>query len=708
MKLVRLASNNDGIFTSNFGNDMVIEANSKMALLNLTFKSDIGQIVLGDMKITTWTDQADIGTQITRTIAGQVLPQTQEGYDEFLKVLEFNLNATLEIGLGKATEYNSSGSQYKIFKQNNGNYSVVFRYCPFINPMAFTANGIPDGDGRYEEIMSYDDTQMDVTTTGSVVGPPPRIETLTVIKQVDDQNSVVGSINSMISATEIANGCGFMSARVKNLVDNSSVLQDNGFAIGLTKVSLPSKNIIGGEAIPVDDIFVELRINRPLETYSYRIPNEEDEQQSTVLPHRVAATPPVTGYLNLPLGNDWNQSAGGGTIAVEQFDSLDIFDSIATFRRVQVGGGIAWWEATSATDWNIYSTKPIPAATAPVPTATATAVLATGVLTINGGPTIFTPTGYGATPDIVTVPVNVNLHDVMGFEICRNEVKIVVYQNQEAPNNRRVIKTIPIDPGTELYPYLYLNGDDDSVEVDMFNWTANSLEFAGDGDGDGDGTGQDEEAKGWGPTEENRLYLSRDATAMRNGYEILNLDAIAEKISTVLPNPYWGNDANGRFRQDLQMSLNMPNLLWRYLGFRKAVQDNGSTTLYNTIIERLWTAFFDADGLPLLYDSDNFIVESTSLALDSYDASKVEYNSTQAFKSNTELAGRRKNILMTIPVNDNTGGLVEFQTNTPIFIDIGNAEKINVKNLNLRVLRKDFSPIKQADETAIMTVLIDG
>ena len=63
---------------------------------------------------------------------------------------------------------------------------------------------------------------------------------------------------------------------------------------------------------------------------------------------------------------------------------------------------------------------------------------------------------------------------------------------------------------------------------------------------------------------------------------------------------------------------------------------------------------------------------------------------------------------MTIPTNDNTNGLVEFQTNTPIFIDIGNTEKINVKNLNLRVLRKDFSPIKQKPGLAIMTLLIDN
>ena len=290
----------------------------------------------------------------------------------------------------------------------------------------------------------------------------------------------------------------------------------------------------------------------------------------------------------------------------------------------------------------------------------------------------------------------------MGFEICRGEVKIVVYQNQESPNNKRVIDTIKLDPGTKLYPYLYINGQDDEVEIDMFNWTADSVDTMTPNDFD-----RAFPDAGWGPTSDNELYLSRDATGMRNGYEILNLDAIAEKISTVLPNPYWGNDANGRFQEDLQMSLNMPNLVWRYLGFRKGVQEEGITTQRDIIIENIWSALLTADGLPLLYKSDNFIVESTSLRLDSYDASKVEYNSTQTFNSNTELAGRRKNILMTIPVNDNNDGLVEYQTNTPIFIDIGNAEKINVKNLNLRVLRKDFSPIKQGGDAAIMTLLID-
>lgn len=698
MKLVRLCSSNNGVFTSNFGNDMVLEANSKMALLNLTFESDIGQLVLDDMKITTRTDITKMGTSNSRTISGEIFPQDRDGYAKFIQTLEFNLNATLELAIGKANEYNSSGSQYRILTNPRGEKEILFRYCPFINPMAYVVPQTIDGDGRYDEIMSFG-ADMSVVSTGSVVGPPPKIELLTIIKADDQFGAQVENSNSMISAFPLAKGCGFMSARVADLIDNTSASQDNGFAIGLSKVSLPSKNITGGDAIPLDDIFVELRVNRQLEAYKYRKPTETTEQTSSIFPHRVAATPLVTGYLNLPLGNDWTQAPA---VATERFDSVNL-GPIATFRRTQVGSAVEhWWEATSATAWNIYTSGP------PQPLQavdnTATADLATGVLTITGG-TTFTPTG--GAPAVVNVPVNVNLHDVMGFEVTKGELKIVVYQNKEAPNNRNVIETIQLDPDTELYPYLYINGDSDDVKIDMFNWTADSLFFMEPDDLNNLPTA------GWGVSEDNELYSSTDATGMRNGLEILQLDAIATDIETALPTPYWGQDnrgGDGRFGLDINMTLNMPNQVWRYLGFKKGFASDADTAIAQTIFTNQWTAYFSADRLPLLYDSDNFIVECTSLKLDSYDASKVQYNAdpNTKFVKGAELSGRRKNILMTIPVNDNTNGLVEFETSTPIFIDIGNAEKINVKNLNLRVLRKDFSPIKQGDELAIMTLLIDN
>ena len=115
------------------------------------------------------------------------------------------------------------------------------------------------------------------------------------------------------------------------------------------------------------------------------------------------------------------------------------------------------------------------------------------------------------------------------------------------------------------------------------------------------------------------------------------------------------------------------------------------------------------------------MVISDTLQLDSFDASAVHYNAVDAdvlLTNDTDKQGRRKNILMTIPVNDNadadpvfgavaTTGIVEFQTNTPIFININNDAPMNLRNLNFRVLRKDFTPIVQSSELAIMTILIE-
>ena len=94
-------------------------------------------------------------------------------------------------------------------------------------------------------------------------------------------------------------------------------------------------------------------------------------------------TKPGYLYLNLPVGNPWTQAP---TAATENFDTDDLGD-IATFRRVQVGGGTSWWQATSATEWNVYTVKPV-AGTAVATTAVGD--LDTGVLTIAGG-TTFTP-----------------------------------------------------------------------------------------------------------------------------------------------------------------------------------------------------------------------------------------------------------------------------------------------------------------------------
>ena len=63
---------------------------------------------------------------------------------------------------------------------------------------------------------------------------------------------------------------------------------------------------------------------------------------------------------------------------------------------------------------------------------------------------------------------------------------------------------------------------------------------------------------------------------------------------------------------------------------------------------------------------------------------------------------------MTIPINDNNNSIVEFQTSTPIFIDLQNSEKINLRNLQIRILDKRFAPITTVGGgESIITLLIE-
>ena len=63
------------------------------------------------------------------------------------------------------------------------------------------------------------------------------------------------------------------------------------------------------------------------------------------------------------------------------------------------------------------------------------------------------------------------------------------------------------------------------------------------------------------------------------------------------------------------------------------------------------------------------------------------------------------NILATIPVNDNANGVVEFQANELVYIDLDNKFATELKNLRLRILDKNLNEIKTVG-TAILTLLI--
>jgi len=598
MKLVRLATSNNGYFKNGFQNEMIIEPYSKMALLNLTFQSTIGSLDIGEgVKITTEGDSGKPGTKLAHSMSGEKFENSQAGYNKFKSVLQYDLNKTLTLQRGRTENFNTSGSAYRIATASDGKELIIFRYCPYINPMAFVMPQEGDGSGRFEELMEFDDEFMQSNTTVQAVGPPTRLEVDTTIIPTALAERTIARTNNLLSDHPIAMGSGFMYARVADIIDNSSGLQDNGFAIGFTT----GNSVEVGDDIPRALIFAEIRINRPLEKYRFTGPSD----------------------------------IGSGAEETSTVDPLKV--------------------ATSA-------------------------------------------------------EANGNLHDIMAFEISAGKLTLCVYQDATAPANRNVLETYNIPEGTTLFPYLYINGTILDVEIDLFNWTADSLFNFTPGNLD---PNQDP-GFGWGPGSElSELYDTEDITGMRNGIEKLQIDTAAIQIARVLPVPYYNVDVR-RYNQDITFSLTMEAQLWNSLGFIEGFSGvAGAKNIEQTVKINVtasegnaYQAVFRADTLPISYQSDNFIVESMSLPLDSFDASAVEYDGVQVFNPGMEFSGRRKNILATIPVNDNTDGLVEFQTNTPIFIDINNSEKLNVKNLDFRILKKDFNPIKQEGSVAIMTVLL--
>ena len=99
MKLVRLATDNNGVFASAFQNDMTIAPQSQMALLNLTFQTEYIVLSVNDTnnKITFKSNSMVTGTQADGVL--NQLNYSRVDYNDFFNDLEYNLNASIADGM---------------------------------------------------------------------------------------------------------------------------------------------------------------------------------------------------------------------------------------------------------------------------------------------------------------------------------------------------------------------------------------------------------------------------------------------------------------------------------------------------------------------------------------------------------------------------------------------------------------------------------
>ena len=680
MKLIRLATDNNGVFASSFQNDMIIAKDSQMALLNLTFQTNYDVLSINDSnnKITFKSNILIGGTEATSEL-NQVNYNLND-YNDFFTDLTYNLNKAI----ADADHENCMSTQWAV-RNYSDKKRLEFRYAPWFNPLNIFRNG---SASRPYELMSYDATKFSVVTGASPA-------TKTTIKKADGQPATNDRTCAMTTYAKMSVGNGILIIRPRKSVNNGSGLQDNGFGIGLSKSNLRDPDVYQeGDDIPTDKRNFEIRYNRPTENYVYIDNNslEKDSNIPPVNPNGEGANDGdliyfkvqdgkveggvlqmgTKGYVDLTTGNDWTRAPSPET---EVFDTTNL-GQIARYRRTQVADPAyeQWWEPTSATDWNVYNTgPPVIGATAD---ATATINVTTGVITIGG--TTFTP------EQVPTLVVNGGAY-------------------------KRQFFSADLKVGEELYPYLYLRGTNAHIEVDTFNYSLdpwinqNYSDDAGEDDLDDDLNGG-----GWMQT--GLDFVGYPPSAWTNGINSIytgdNLFYGTSSNAFPLPTPT-------SWQETKTMELTLHADIWKFLGHEGG---EGNVTKQIMIgiapidvnFSQCWSWYIgNKEVLPS--NSDNYLVESMSLPLDSFDASKIQYPEVGNGYLNpaTDKQGRRKNILITIPVNDNgVDNIVEYESSTPIFIDINNAEEINAKNLNFRILNKNFDSIDQSGETAIMTILI--
>lgn len=583
MKLIRLATDNNGYFKSSFGNDLVIKPQSKMALLNLTFEAkeiDLIQITSKNNQVTFKSDSTEIETFGTHLLKNTSYKGSETDVKKFYDDLIHALNGAIT----NADQTNSMSSMF-YSSTGDGNQNLNYRYSPFLNPLNFDGEGASffnSGAGGDNAVITAVTTS-DKTTISKKPGLPA----------TDDRS------NAMFTGLGVfGRGNGLLMIRLNTCITNSSGLEDNGFGIGLTKTDL-TKTIEVGQDIPSSARDIEIRFNRLSENYVFI--NKQDnalEVNSGVAPLNVLGTP--------------------------QDDKDVLF-----FRR--------------------FNNR-----------------ITGGVIQLIGG----------------TAPANAVVSTFFTHEV---------------------------DSTSNYFPYVYFRGTSIHCEVDMFNYSIDPRI--------------------------NQRFLTEESAWTMADWDVTDLDyegnpgngfanGLAQAAGASIFNGTSANEfplpslISQPWNQTKTASLFLHVDVWEALGFGRNIQpDAEGYALRNFDIgvdagvgNRICWSSLRPQFPTTVSLVDNFMVESMTLNLDSFDASEPYYSllPTQPnLNIEADKLGRRKNILMTIPVNQTASGLVQYESSTPIFIDINNDFPINLKNLNFRILDKNFKEISQGGDAAIMTILLD-
>lgn len=711
VKLIRLTSENNGKFNANMDSDIIVGEKASIAVQNLTFETIFEPITIGanNNVVKFNLDAATFPAGSSENLQNVVYNSLN--YGDLFDDMERALNNGLLVNDGNiANEYSNYGAWYveSPDEEEADRVQFQFRLAPLLHPRVINRDFDPadpnNEDAKYPADDDEEKVFFQIAGEEEDVGRP-RLELTDpggasdilnfggFKKPAGDAAAATRDAWCVPSgdAVKLCSGSGVFFARVGEITDNTGAQNTNGFALGLSY----NKEIYGladGEEIDNSYRDFEIMINRPTDNYISINPGTLPANTpviSSVTPFSTGATfadndimmirkqgsqiigsvvskSPGFEYVNLPAGNDWTQAPAPAT---ERFDETNLGD-VATYRRTQEGSALEqWWEATSATAWNLYNTQPV---VGQAPDNTATINVTTGVITI--GASTFTPS---SVPPTVT----------------------------NGRNNVLFTYNIPIaDQSKDLYPYFFVNGAATTTGINYVGVTLDPHRMellATPTDDDSDDSGEPDDDFSYFAY--GKPSLGNFFGGQRNPFEYSSAD-----IQALLPALDQSQYTSPPF--NIKPTITLDKSILRFCGFAGAqFQGSGSFTFttpdtnFNSQFNIPYGYGIKANQSFQLINSDNYVVILDSNPVLSYDASVSRgllKNDLEADKQ-----GQRKNIIATIPINNNSQGIVEFRANELVYIDLDNKFPQNISNLRLRVLDKSLNEIKTAG-TSVITLLL--
>ena len=702
VKLLRLTTDDNGNFNADLDAGIQLSENAQIAVQNLTFETTFDILnVNANNRDVNFSWNLDGGGKTYLGVGQlQVKEYTSDNISELSIDLQGALNDTQELDTSNlaATADDQNYGEFKCSEDINTTLSnIQYKLCPLTGPFHINEGAAPREPE--DNNVLFDITSERKTNTQD--------QSLQIGNDQSDSGINIGSIQQKAAHSqatnllrnyifpvhengELSRGSGILMCDVRQVIDNGGAADTNGFGIGLSNTPLSGFGL-ASVVIPETARTFEIRIKRPQDAYSFH--NNNVEATSTQMPHKVnldddtnvrrhdlmmiekfgnkiiGSVANTFGYTNLAAGGNWVQSGGG---AIENFDTTGDL-GIAHFRRTQVGSALEqWWEATSSTGWNLYNTGPPTAGQ--TPDNTATIDLITYVITI--GAATFTPQ-VGTTP----------LADVGGVD----GTKHILFEHILPAAQRNL----------ELYPYIYCCGGLGEATVGHPQFTPHCL------------TDENLAYQRTGRIQELQVSPT-PASGFANGFELYLQDgagSYADVLGASLNDDAFENDLYNR-SQNLVIEIN--NKVLRILGFNTGMRDDEDFLFSNTSVPRTGIRLTNDNvcGFDLISqnentvtNSDNYILMLDSSPLKSYDASKFNYDRGALQNAKQSHRGRKINILATIPVNDSSNGIVQFQANELVYIDLDNKFPTALKNIRLRLLDKNFQEINTFG-TSILTLLI--